>query len=68
MPKSNGQHRPLDIPTMRDRSMQALYKLALDPISETTADRHSYVFRHERSTADAIWQYYIALTKKSASE
>ncbi|SPR14002.1 Uncharacterised protein [Orientia tsutsugamushi] len=48
--------------------MQALYKLALDPISETTADRHSYVFRHERSTADAIWQYYIALTKKSASE
>lgn len=25
IPKSNSQHRPLDIPTMRDRSMQAFY-------------------------------------------
>jgi RNA-directed DNA polymerase len=33
--------RPLSIPSMRDRAMQALYLLALDPIAETTADRHS---------------------------
>ena len=30
------------MPTMFDRAMQALYLLALDPIAETTADRHSY--------------------------
>jgi RNA-directed DNA polymerase len=33
--------RPLSIPSMQDRAMQALDLLALDPIAETTADRHS---------------------------
>ena len=41
---------------MRDRAMQALHLLALDPIAETTADPNSYGFRKERSTADAIEQ------------
>ena len=36
--KSNGKLRGLGIPTMRDRAMQALYLLALDPIAETLAD------------------------------
>ena len=36
--KSNGKLRPLGIPTMTDRAMQALYLLALDPIAETTGD------------------------------
>jgi len=52
--KSNGGRRPLSIPTMHDRAMQALYLLALDPIAETTADPNSYGFRSQRSTADAI--------------
>ena len=38
IPKSNGAGRPLSIPTMHDRAMQALYLLALDPVAETTAD------------------------------
>ena len=46
--------RPLGIPTMKDRAMQALYLMALEPITETTADANSYGFRKFRSTADAI--------------
>ena len=46
--KANGKLRPLGIPTMKDRAMQALYLLALEPIAEMTADLHSYGFRKER--------------------
>ena len=42
--KKNGKLRPLGIPTMKDRAMQALYLMALDPIAETTGDTHSYGF------------------------
>jgi RNA-directed DNA polymerase len=65
IPKSHSlKLRPLSIPSMRDRAMQALYLLALDPIAETTADRHSYGFRSERCTADAWEQCRVVWCRK----
>ena len=49
---------------MKDRAMQALYKLALDPVAETTADPNSYGFRPYRGCADAIGQCFISLAKR----
>jgi RNA-directed DNA polymerase len=63
IPKKNGKLRPLSIPTLRDRAMQALHALALKPMAETVADRNSYGFREGRSCADAIGQCFIALAK-----
>lgn len=66
--KSNGKLRPLGIPTMRDRAMQALYLMALEPVAETTADTRSYGFRKERCTMDAVGQCHNVLRKGYSPE
>jgi RNA-directed DNA polymerase len=68
IPKSNAKMRPLGIPTMKDRAMQALYLLALQPIAECTADRNSYGFRPRRSVADAIEQCFAALSRHDCAQ
>jgi len=68
IPKSNGKKRPLGIPIMRDRAMQALWLLALNPVAETTADKNSYGFRPRRSTADAIEHCFNALAKRDSAQ
>jgi RNA-directed DNA polymerase len=66
IPKSSDptKKRPLGIPTMIDRAMQALHLLAFDPIEETLADRHSYGFRIGRSCADALEQCHNVLSNR----
>jgi RNA-directed DNA polymerase len=63
IPKSSdpSKLRPLGIPTLTDRAMQALYLLGLDPIEETTADANSYGFRRGRCCADALDQCHKIL-------
>src|SRR5947209_20197027 len=68
IPKSNGAQRPLSIPTMKDRAMQALYLLALQPVAETLADPHSYGFRPERCTADAIVYCHTLFSQKRGAQ
>jgi RNA-directed DNA polymerase len=68
IPKANGKLRSLGIPTMKDRAMQALHLLALQPIAETTADHNSYGFRPDRACRDAVAQCFIALVKQKSAQ
>jgi RNA-directed DNA polymerase len=70
IPKTGGTNRwrPLSIPTLHDRAMQALYLLALDPIAETLGDPNSYGFRRERSPADAMEQCFNVLARQQAPQ
>lgn len=68
IPKKNGKLRPLSIPTMTDRAMQTLYRLALEPIAETTADPHSYGFRPQRCVQDAIKHCFNCLAISTAPQ
>ena len=60
--------RPLGIPCMYDRAMQALYALALDPVSETTADTKSFGFRKGRCAQDACEYIFTALSRSFSPE
>lgn len=69
IPKSDGKRkRPLSIPVMKCRAMQALHLQALDPIAEGLADPNSYAFRKERCQADAIAQCFIILSQQDRAK
>ena len=68
IPKSSGKMRPLGIPTIRDRAMQALHLLALEPIAECTADSNSYGFRTKRSAQDAMMECQILFNQPRSAQ
>lgn len=64
IPKPNGEKRPLGIPTMSDRALQSLVKLALEPEWEARFEPNSYGFRPGRSAHDAIEAIFKAIRQK----
>lgn len=67
IPKKNKGKRPLGIPVIYDRALQALHLLALEPVAEILADWNSYGFRSYRACRDAIGQCFCALAKRHSA-
>lgn len=68
IPKGNGKQRPLGIPVIMDRCIQAMVKNALEPEWEAKFEPISYGFRPGRSCQDAITKIFGFVNAKSKRE
>lgn len=66
--KKSGGQRPLSIPTLKDRAMQALWHMALVPVAEERADPNAYGFRPKRCVQDAIEGCFNSLCRKNSAQ
>jgi RNA-directed DNA polymerase len=64
IPNPNGKKRPLGIPTIHDRIVQEILRIALDPIVEYRYNGNSHGFRPKRSCQDAMSQLFLKLAKE----
>jgi len=68
IPKKDGFKRPLGIPTILDRAVQAVYLEVIDPLIECNACENSFGFRKFRSAQDAVLALRGKLIHPKASE
>ena len=64
-PGSDTEKRPLGIPTIAERALQALVKAALEPEWEARFEPNSYGFRPGRSTHDAVEAIFNGISLKA---
>jgi RNA-directed DNA polymerase len=63
IPKPGGGERPLSIPTIRDRVVQAAAKIVLEPIFEADFEDGAYGYRPRRSAIDAVKETHRLLCR-----
>ena len=68
LPKEDGTSRPLGMPSIQDRIVQAAYLEAINPLVEAQSCANSYGFRKYRGTKDAILSLRGNLIHPKASE
>ena len=64
IPKSNGGKRPLGIPTLKDRVVQQVVKLIIEPIFESNFLDCSIGFRPNRCCHDALPIFYNSIQSR----